>query len=309
MNIVKMLFGSHLYGTSTENSDKDYKGIFIPSKQDCYLGNIPKSYSNSSGNDSSKNTKDDIDEEIYSLQYFIKLACEGQTVAIDMLHCNDECLIETSDIWKELVVNRKKFYTKNLDAFIGYARKQASKYGIKGSRLNTVEEVLNFLKNRNEDKISDVWDKLPQVEHIHILDDPKNKDIKFYQVCGKKFQSTAKIDYVIPILEKFLYEYGHRAQLAKENKGIDWKACSHALRAAYQVKSILLYNDLTFPLKESNIILDVKNGNVDYINEFSPLLETLMNEVEELTKISKLPEKVDKKFWNKFIIDVYNSLK
>ncbi len=27
--LFKTLFGSHLYGTDTEKSDKDYKGIFI----------------------------------------------------------------------------------------------------------------------------------------------------------------------------------------------------------------------------------------------------------------------------------------
>ena len=106
--ICKMKFGSHLYGTATEKSDTDYKGIFQPSKEDCFLNNIPKSYSNSTGSNNSKNSKDDIDEEIYSIQYFIELACQGQTVALDMIHCNDECLIETSDIWKEIVKNKEK---------------------------------------------------------------------------------------------------------------------------------------------------------------------------------------------------------
>lgn len=101
--IVKMLFGSHLYGTDTEESDKDYKGIFLPPFEDCVLNKIPKSLNKSTSGKDSKNTKDDIDEEIFSLQYFIKLACEGQTVAIDMLHAPDEMIIETSDIWKELI--------------------------------------------------------------------------------------------------------------------------------------------------------------------------------------------------------------
>jgi hypothetical protein len=29
----KMKFGAHLYGTATSNSDVDYKGIFMPSKE------------------------------------------------------------------------------------------------------------------------------------------------------------------------------------------------------------------------------------------------------------------------------------
>ena len=42
--IVKSIFGSHLYGTNTENSDTDYKGIYLPSKNDCYLNNVKKYY-------------------------------------------------------------------------------------------------------------------------------------------------------------------------------------------------------------------------------------------------------------------------
>lgn len=305
--IVKMIFGSHLYGCQSESSDKDFKGIFLPSFKDCVLNNVPKSLNNSTGNDKTKNTKDDIDEEIYSLQYFIKLAIEGQTVAIDMIHCNDDCLIESSDTWKEIVKNRSKFYTKNLEAFVGYARKQSAKYGIKGSRLFSVEQVLNFAKTVEENlKLKDVWDQLPKLGHIYFTNDDKSD---FYQVCGKKFQSTIKIKQLSSILERFYDEYGERAKLAKFNDCVDWKAMSHAVRAALQVKEILLTNDLTFPLKDSKLLLDIKQGNLDYKDEVAPMLESLMDEVEILSKKSILPEKVDVEFWDNFIVDVYRNLK
>ena len=121
--IVKMVFGSHLYGTNTPDSDKDYKGVFMPTKEQIYLGKIPKSYHESSGNDHSKNTKEDTDTEIYSLHYFIKLACEGQTVALDMLHAWGDKVIQFTPLWAEIVGNRQKFYTKNMSAFVGYARR------------------------------------------------------------------------------------------------------------------------------------------------------------------------------------------
>ena len=35
--IVKMKFGSHLYGTDTEDSDVDYKGVFLPAKKEILL--------------------------------------------------------------------------------------------------------------------------------------------------------------------------------------------------------------------------------------------------------------------------------
>jgi predicted nucleotidyltransferase len=36
--IVKMKFGAHLYGTATSDSDLDYKGIFLPTKEQLLLG-------------------------------------------------------------------------------------------------------------------------------------------------------------------------------------------------------------------------------------------------------------------------------
>ena len=130
--IVKMKFGALLYGTATSDSDVDYKGIFMPTKDEVLLCRIPKSHSHSTGKEESKNTKDDIDFEIYSFHYFIKLACDGQTVVMDMLHAPEEMILQSSNIWKEILKNRHTFYTKNLKSFIDYARRQASKYGIKG---------------------------------------------------------------------------------------------------------------------------------------------------------------------------------
>ena len=145
MEIVKIIFGSHLYGTNTPQSDQDFKGVFLPTKREVYLGKIPKSYRiDSKKNNNVKNTSEDTDCEMYSLHYFIKMACDGETSVLDMLHAPDNMLIYTSDIWKDITLNKHLFYTKNLRALIGYARRQASKYGIRGSRLNDAKKVLDY---------------------------------------------------------------------------------------------------------------------------------------------------------------------
>ena len=301
--IVKMKFGAHLYGTATSDSDVDYKGIFMPTKGEVLLGRIPKSHSHSTGKEASRNTKNDIDVEIYSFHYFIKLACDGQTVAMDMLHAPEEMMLQSSQIWKAIIKNRHKFYTKNLKSFIDYARRQASKYGIKGSRINAALQVLELLKKEDPlKKMREIWDELPRMEHCYdIAPDPNG--MRQYQVCGKSFQESATIGYVIPILEKFYNDYGQRARLAAENKNIDWKAVSHALRAAYQTREILTKKNLVFPLETAPFLMEVKQGKLDYLTEVAPVLESLMEEVEELSLNSTLPESVDRKFWDQFICD------
>lgn len=301
--IVRMEFGSHLYGTATPQSDRDYKGIFLPTKEEIFLNKIPKSISfHSKKGSETKNTSDDVDTEIYSLHYFIKLALEGQTVAIDMLHANKEALLEYSPIWEDIVANRSKFYTKSLKAFVGYALRQSSKYSIKGSRLNTIEKVLEVLKNEGNKKLKDIWDLLPDLEHTRKYVDDKS-GLKIYEVCGKKFQETVSIDYVIPILEQYYKNYGERAELAKQNLFVDWKAVSHAVRAAFQVRQLLLSNNIIFPLREAPLLLQIKKGELDYTTQVAPLLEGLMEEVEDLSAQSNLPLQPDYKFWDEWLVD------
>jgi predicted nucleotidyltransferase len=314
--IVKMKFGSHLYGTAGPDSDLDYKGVYLPTKYQVFLGRVPKCYSYcSKDNQAAKNCSEDIDEEIYSLQYFIKLAGEGQTVALDMLHAPHDMILEKTGLWDALVFHRSKFYTKNLSAFVSYARKQAAKYGIKGSRLNAAKEVMEFLQDRIKLKMwttqgcaltmAHVWDDLPTGEHIHKLRATEHSQgLRFYQVCGKKLQETCRLDYCLEILTKFYDNYGKRARLAALNQGIDWKALSHALRAAYQVEEILMHNTITFPLKEARFIKAVKYGHMDYLDKVAPMLELKMQNIEVLAAKSTLPEKVDMKFWDDFVIDV-----
>ena len=309
--LVFMIFGSQLYGTNTPESDTDYKGVFMPPYKEILLNRIPKSINiNTKKGGQTKNTSEDTDTEVYSLHYFIKLACEGQTVALDMLHAPENMILETSEIWKEIVKNRKLFYTKNLSAFVGYARRQASKYSLKGSRLDAAKKVIDVLnKHDNADKLKSFWDELPVGEHCHMLGLNMN-NVKEYQVCGKIIQETVTVEYARNIFQKFYDNYGARAKLARENKNIDWKAVSHALRAAYQTKQLLIEDTITFPLKEAEFLREVKSGKLDFIHVIQPELEFLMEEIEVLSKISTLPDKVDRNLWDQFMIyaieDYYN---
>lgn len=214
-----MYFGSKLYGYNDENSDTDFKTVRLIPINDCLLNKIPKPSNKSTSGDKTRNTNKDIDDEIFSLQHFIEYACNGETAMLDMLHCNEENLIETSWVWNEIVKNKKRFYTRKLKAFVGYARKMSEVYCLRSERLHTFQQVLDFLKCQDlETKLTDIWDSLPMLDYIHILDDSKNKDIKFYQVNGRKFQSTARVGYIIPIIEGFIDDYGDRVKRAREKQ-------------------------------------------------------------------------------------------
>ena len=53
---------------------------------------------------------------------------------------------------------------------------------------------------------------------------------------------------------------------------------------------------------------DVKLGKLDYVKIVAPHLEMLLERCEQAASVSKLPEKVDRKFWDNFIIDVMTTI-
>jgi len=305
--IVKMKFGSHLYGTNTPESDLDYKGIFMPEREDILLGKIPKCITTNTKSGTGKNTKEDIDTDMYSLHHFIKLACEGQTVAIDMLNAPPEMILQTSDTWKDIVYHRYLFISKNMTAFLGYCKTQAAKYGIKGSRLAAAKKVMDFIGTLSHELIyrdytlKELWERLPDGEHIHR--EAEEGRIPVYVVCGKKIQWTAKITYLYNIMERFYEAYGARAKLAEKNLGIDWKAVSHALRVAIELKELYTVGKIYFPLYESEYLTAVKLGLKDYKKEVAPILEKTIEEVKVLSETSTYPEKVNMKYWNNSLLE------
>lgn len=300
--VVYMTFGSHLYGTNSATSDKDYKGVFISSYEDTLLQRAPKSINTSSNKGSDKNSSSDVDSEMYSLVYFLHLACEGETVALDMLHAPLKFCSTTSFAWADLVAQRSKFYTKSLKAFVGYARRQAAKYGVKGSRLAEARAVLAFLYEQDiSTRLRDVWVDLPTGEHIHKTE---NTVDRLYEVCGKKLTASGYCSHYIPMLEAFVQRYGDRARQAEANEGVDWKAVSHAFRAAYQVKHILTNGGYTYPLPETPYLREIKSGELHFANEVAPMLDELMDDLELLSKYSSLPEKVDRAYWDSWLINV-----
>lgn len=299
--LVDMVCGSHLYGTNSATSDRDYKGVFMPTREQILLQRVPHSINESTKKGTEKNTAEDTDRERYSLHYFLHLACEGETVALDMLHAPQEFWLLSSRIWEDLVARRHMFYTRSLKAFVGYARRQAAKYGVKGSRLSEAKQVIAFLESQPASlRIGDVWDLLPTGEHIHKT---SNDVDQLYEVCGKKLTAKGYCHHYVPMLQAFADRYGDRARQAEENKGVDWKAVSHAFRAAYQVKHILVDGGYTYPLPETEFIKRVKSGAMHFADEVGPQLDGLMEELEALSDASTLPAKVDRTYWDNWLVD------
>ena len=306
--VVKMEYGSHLYGLNHAGSDTDYKAIALPTAKQIIMQQANFDIKLSTGTDKGKNTADDIDDEVMSLQRFLKQAMDGKNTAIDMLHASPEQVMTSSPIWEELQSKRHMFYTKDMSSYVDYVQGQAAKYGVKGSRLAALKDAMDELKkyvghnDGYEWTLGDVREFLPTGEHAYFVEsETKNGKQEFYEICQRKFDFKNKVSYVLDNMGKIYEGYGHRAKLAETNDGVDWKAVSHALRAGFQAKHIYQSGGFSYPLPETAFIMDVKMGRVDYKTGVQPAIEELVAEVKVLAEASTLPETCDREYWEEWL--------
>lgn len=306
--VMEVEFGSHLYGTSTPSSDRDIKGIYLPTSREILLGQIKRNISSGpKKKEGEKNVPGDVDKEYFSLGEYCKLLAQGQTGALDMLFApNPTTWIENDWIWNTIYENRRKFLSKNVLSFIGYAQTQAAKYGIKGSRIAAVRKVLFFLEGKDPHSRLDSLQIFPTDEFINFITiiGPQEKPIQHWEIVGRKFQMTATVKYVTAVLEKILEEYGQRALQAEKNEGIDWKALSHAVRVNFEGQELLSTGKITFPCPERHLLLDIKQGKMNY-HDVATLIEEGLVQLKQIQNTSSLPEEPDYKWIDNFIYAVY----
>lgn len=305
--IVEMVFGSKVYGTSTPESDTDYKGVGLPTARDIVLQRSFKSINTSTGNDNSRNGKDDVDREIYSLHYYLDLLSQGQTGAVDMLFTPKENIIQSSPTWDKIVANKDKFLNKNMTSFVGYCKGQSAKYSLKGEYMEALELVLNYYsKVSAQSKVSQhVVPTHPHIKVVTIFNKSQNKDEYYIQVGPKtKVPFTAKVQLLLQTYHEQYEQYGARAKAAMDNKGLDLKALYHACRIVDEGIELLKTGQVTFPRPNAKFLLDIRAGNVKF-EVISHYIDDGLKELTELKASSKLRDEPDRKFIEQFVFDEY----
>lgn len=316
--IIRTAFGSHLYGTSTPQSDFDYKSIFIPPARDILLQRAKQAINQQRPKGiGEKNFAGENDEEAFSLQKYLHLLSEGQTVALDMLFTPEQHIIgEPMPEWFEIIANKDKLITKQASSFVGYCRQQASKYGVKGARLAAAKAAHDLLSNLLHNNSAKT--KLQEFENIMIeatalhfdymefilIDQPNSDPINHWVVCGRKLPFNTSIKNAFEVVDKLVADYGSRTIQAERDGGIDWKALSHSIRIANQAIELLDTGKITFPLPNAEYILSIKTGQVSY-KVVGEEIEDLLEKVEAKVLTSVLPAKPDKQWIDDFVYRTY----
>lgn len=315
--IVEMQFGSHLYGTATAASDRDFKAVYIPSARDILLQRVQPVVSITRDKlPGEKNLPGDIDREAYSLQRYLELLGEGQMVAIDMLFAPDSAMTRIpSPVWRKITASTDRLLTRKSSGFLRYCQQQAHKYGIKGSRVAAARQALDLLlaleaRYGSAAKLAvaevEIAALVASTEHMTLRDvaGPGPYPIRHWEVSGRKAPFTSSIKSAREVMEHLVAAYGERARQAERNDGIDWKALSHAVRVGRQGIDVLINGRVQFPLPYAPHLLAIKRGELPY-QQVREEIEQLLVDVEAAADRSSLPMELDQSFIDDLVSRAY----
>ncbi len=318
--IVEIKFGSHLYGTATKDSDTDIKAVYLPSPRDILLQRVRPVISESRLKaPGEKNTTEDVDYESYSPEKFLKLLAEGQTVALDMLFApNSSMLREPGPVWESIRALAPRILNKKAASFVNYCRRQANKYGTKGSRVAAARQALEFLTRAEKQhgpseklvRVASGIEKLTESSEFLITGEvphPNGRMSPYFEICGKKALLSASVQSARAIAQSLVDEYGERALTAEKNEGVDWKALYHAVRVGYEAIEFLSTHRITFPRPEAEHLLAIRQGRLRFA-EVSQEIETLLEDVEAAARISTLQETCDDRIIDDFIENLHRKI-
>ena len=115
--VLLVRHGSHAYGTNTETSDEDFKGVAIPTKQ-YFLGYTHKF-------EQAELKAPDDDAVIYDIRKFFNLAADCNPNIIEVLHTDPSDHFVVTPIGQMILDHKNDFLSKKIKhTFLGYSVSQ-----------------------------------------------------------------------------------------------------------------------------------------------------------------------------------------
>lgn len=129
--LFECIYGSQAYGTATETSDTDIKGVYILPQDTIYgLDYIPEI------------SDEKCNITYYEIGRFCELLLSSKTTVLEMLYVPDECVLKCDDMFKnKFIDNKHDFLTKDLvRSMIRMSRDQIRKATGTKKKMNFSEQ-------------------------------------------------------------------------------------------------------------------------------------------------------------------------
>lgn len=287
--ILQYKVGSNLYGTALPTSDIDYSGVFMPSDNMVYgferVGEVDLSIK--SKRDDGKNDENAVDLILYEFRKFIKLALDNNPNILEQLFVKD--VDHINYYGQELLKHAHLFPHKGLkQKFLGYAFSQKHKMIIRTenySSLINVQEWLNNYINNVEDGKKLLVEVLGENQLSHFFC-CKGDNILIGDLTFQKHFMLRKVK---KIIDERLSKVTHRKNLLSKY-GYDTKFGSHLVRLMLEGKELLTTGRIEFPLKERQLLTDIKLGKYNMIDVLK-MAEEYEYDIENYCEKTKLPSR------------------
>lgn len=305
--ILLGLGGSYAYGTNTETSDLDLRGVALNTKEEILTGNCFEQVVDNT-----------TDTTVYAFNKIIKLLCSCNPNTIEILGLKPEHYLYLSPIGEELVANRKMFLSKRaVHSFGGYANAQLRRLESKAARLTgqsqmeeyilkSIEYASVYFKERYaafpEDSLRLYIDESQRDE----LDTEIFMDVTLHHYPLRDYSDVCnEMNSIIKSYNKM----GGRNQKAIEHGKIA-KHMMHLIRLYLMCFDILENEEIhTYREKEHGFLMDIRNGkyldeNEQPTNEFYAIVDAYEERMEYLKTHTNLPDSVDQKAIDRFVVSV-----
>ena len=335
--VLEVIVGSQAYGTATETSDVDRKGVFIQPMEDILSFGYVEQVSDESH-----------DTTFYEIRRFLELLSINNPNVLELLHSPEECVIHMDPIFQMVIDNADKFITKACQASFGnYAIQQIKKarglnkkivnphskvrkgvldfcYVQHGQGSIPVKEHLEKINTKQEDcglvaiphmRYTYAAHVNPDSKYKGIVQDPeKSNDISLSSVekgseplfvlCfNKDGYSTSCREY-----REYL-EWEEKRNVARysdnmlHGKGYDGKNCAHAMRLLQMAIEIGKGEGINVRRSNREELLSIRRGERDY-EDLLTSIEKLKDEMNLAFDNSTLPDRVDEKFVKELLLAI-----
>lgn len=295
--IIWITVGSNLYGTNTPTSDEDYMGIFMPDEE--YVIGMKRvnevDLSIKSKKEDGKNDEDAVDNKYYEYRQYLMKAVDNNPNILELLFVNKENIKFINDFGMELLDNAHLFPHKGLKKkFLGYAFSQKHKMVIRTEHYHTIKEANEYFQAFLDDDLQHetLRERRKMLTALFVeryspsfLVEKKGH----FELGDLKFQKHVPVGKMAKAVAERFAKASHRKGLM-EKYGYDTKFGSHLVRLMLEGKALLETGKLTFPLKEANLLLAIKQGKYE-MKEILQMAEQFEAEIESGVDNSELPAK------------------